>query len=403
MSRDKPIPQTDPLAGYRDQAAAIDAAVARVLHGGRYILGEEVAAFEREFAEVLGARHAVGVASGTDALVLGLKALGVGPGDGVATVSHTAVATVAAIELTGATPILVDVDPTSFTMCVADLEAMLDRPPLPVKAVIPVHLYGHPADLPRILALASRHGAAVLEDAAQAHGAELDGRRVGNWGALAAFSFYPTKNLGAFGDAGAVVANDDDLAARIRSLREYGWRERYVSDVAGANSRLDELQAAILRVKLARLEADNGRRRAIAQAYAEGLAGLPLILPGEGPTARHVYHQYVVRTPGRDPVRAGLAERGIGSAVHYPLPVHLQPAYRGRLPTGPARLAVTEAIAPEILSLPIYPQLRLTAVAQVTDALRTILGGEPTSPQRRGVLVDEPEGAIDRALDLRKG
>ena len=369
-----PIPQTDPRASYLVARSEIDAAVRKVLDGGWYILGDEVAAFEREFADFIGAAHGIGVASGTDALVLGLKALGVGPGDGVITVSHTAVATVAAIEIAGATPILVDVDPQTFTMDPEDLKAVLERPPAPVKAVIPVHLYGCPAAIEAICALAERHGAAVLEDVSQAHGAAVGARRLGRFGALGAFSLYPTKNLGAFGDGGVIVTESEAIAERLRALREYGWRRRYISDTAGFNSRLDELQAAILRVKLTRLEADNARRRAIAAMYDKGLADLPLTRPTQTPGAVHVYHQYVVRLAGRDRLKTALAERGIGSNIHYPLPVHLQPAYQGRVAMGPARLWQTEGLTGEILSLPMYPQLEDAMAARVIDAVREALG-----------------------------
>jgi dTDP-4-amino-4,6-dideoxygalactose transaminase len=368
------IPQTDPRAGYLEQQAEIDAAVARVLAGGAYILGPEVEAFEAEFAAYLGVGHAVGLASGTDALVLGLKALGIGAGDGVVTVSHTAVATVAAIELCGAIPILLDVDPASFTMDprgFEELETVLDGS-VPIKAVVPVHLYGQPAAMYEIAAWAGAYGAVVLEDACQAHGAALHGQKVGGWGAMAAFSFYPTKNLGALGDGGALVTNDAALAERARELRQYGWRRRYISETAGLNSRLDELQAAILRVKLTRLEAHNARRLAIAARYREGLAGLPLVLPAEREDAVHVWHQFVVRVKGRDRVRDALAERGIGTGIHYPEPVHLQPAYRGRL-WRPWGLAATEALAGEILSLPIYPQMTDEAVGRVIAATREAL------------------------------
>lgn len=367
------VPQTDPRAGYLEQRAEIDAAIARALASGVYILGPEVEAFEAEFADFLGAGHAVGLASGTDALVLGLKALGVGPGDGVVTVSHTAVASVAAIELVGAVPILVDVEPETFTMDPSDLEAVLQGPPVPIKAVVPVHLYGQPAAMGEICELAAGHGAAVLEDACQAHGAALGGRRAGRFGALAAFSFYPTKNLGALGDGGALVTHDPDLAETVRSLRQYGWGRRYVSEIAGMNSRLDELQAAILRARLIRLDAQNGRRREIAERYRQGLAGLALILPVERPGAVHVWHQFVVRLEDRERVREALAERGIGTGVHYPQPVHRQPAYAGRLATGPARLAATEALAGRILSLPIYPQMKADAVDRVVEALCAVI------------------------------
>lgn len=367
---DSPIPQTDPKAAYLAQRREIDAALARVLQGGRYILGDEVAGFERAFAGYIGARHALGVANGTDALVLALRALAIGAADFVVTVPHTAVATVAAIELAGAKPLLIDIDPATYTMDVAELARVLAAPPGRIAAIIPVHLYGQAADLDAIVPLARRHGVPVLEDCAQCHGAALAGRRLGSIGDIAAFSFYPTKNLGALGDGGAVVTSDDALAERIRALREYGWRERYVSDIAGMNSRLDELQAAILAVKLAALDADNARRGAIADAYDAGLADLPLERPMRRRGASHAFHQYVVRSPQRDRLREALAQRGIGSNIHYPVPVHLQPAYRGRVGMGPSGLRESERAAREVLSLPIYPQLADAAVMRVVAALR---------------------------------
>jgi dTDP-4-amino-4,6-dideoxygalactose transaminase len=370
------IPQADLKASYLAQKSEIDAAVARVLAGGWYILGEEVAAFEREFAGFLGTGHAVGVGNGTDALVLALKACGIGPGDTVATVSHTAVATAAAIEMVGAAPLLLDIDKATFTLDAAELARVLETPHAGagrIRAVIPVHLYGQPADLAAITPLVRRHGAALIEDCAQCHGAAFDGRRVGTFGDVATFSFYPTKNLGAFGDGGLVATGDAAIAERLRMLRQYGWRERYVSDIAGINSRLDELQAAILRVKLRRLDEDNARRRAIAAAYDAGLAGTGLVLPERAPRATHVFHQYVVRTRDRERLRERLKAAGIGTNVHYPVPVHLQPAYRGRVPLGPSGLAETERAAQEVLSLPIYPQLADAAVARVIAALRASL------------------------------
>jgi dTDP-4-amino-4,6-dideoxygalactose transaminase len=366
----EPIPQADPKAAYLAERAALDAAMARVAAAGRYILGEEVATFEREFADYIGARHAVGVASGTDALALALRAIGVGPEDYVATVAHTAVATVAAIELAGARPLLVDIDPDTCTLDPAALGRALAAPPGRVVAVIPVHLYGQSADLDAILALARRHGARVIEDCAQCHGARLEGRRAGSIGDLGAFSFYPTKNLGALGDGGMVVTAEDALAERLRALREYGWRRRYVSDIPGVNSRLDELQAALLRVKLRLLDRDNGRRAAIADAYDRGLAGLTLTLPARRARASHVFHQYVVRSSKRDALRAALEARGVGTNIHYPVPVHRQPAYAGRLAVAPAGLAESERAAREVLSLPIYPQLGDAVVARVIAALR---------------------------------
>jgi dTDP-4-amino-4,6-dideoxygalactose transaminase len=367
---DAPIPQTDPKAAYLAQRRDIDAALARVLEGGWYILGQEVAAFEREFAHFIGRRHGIGVANGTDALVLALKALGVGPDDYVVTVSHTAVATVAAIELAGAKPLLVDVDPATFTLDAAEFTRVLAAPPGRIAAVVPVHLYGQAADVDAILGLARKHGVKVLEDCAQCHGARWRGGRLGSLGDIAAFSLYPTKNLGALGDGGIVVTDDEALAASVRALREYGWRERYVSDTTGMNSRLDELQAAPLRVKLGALDADNARRQAIAAAYDAGLQGPDLALPLRRAEATHVYHQYVVRSPRRDALRAALKARGIGTNVHYPVPVHLQPAYRGRIAEGPSGLAESERAAREVLSLPMYPQLGDAEVDRVIAAVR---------------------------------
>jgi len=364
------VPQTDPRAAYLALRPAIDAAMARVALGGRYILGEEVAGFERDFAAYIGVRHGIGVASGTDALVLALRAIGVGADDYVATVAHTAVATVAAIELAGARPLLVDIDPLTYTLDPAALARTLAAPPGRIAAIIPVHLYGQPADLDAILPLARRYDARVIEDCAQCHGASLGGRRAGAIGNLAAFSFYPTKNLGALGDGGMVVTGDDALALRVRELREYGWRERYVSAIPGLNSRLDELQAAVLRIKLGTLDRDNARRVAIAGAYDRGLASLPLTLPARRPAATHVFHQYVVRSPARDALRAALGACGIGTNIHYPVPIHRQPAYAGRLAIAPSGLVETERAAAEVLSLPIYPQLVDAAVARVIAAVR---------------------------------
>lgn len=368
------VPQTDPRAGYLAARAAIDAAIARVLEGGSYILGPEVERFERDFAAFIGRRHAVGVASGTDALVLALKALEPAPGDYVITVSHTAVATVAAIELAGARPLLVDIDAATMTLDAACLARALAAPPGRVAAIVPVHLYGQAADLDAILALARRHGVRVVEDCAQCHGARLGGERLGGFGDLAAFSFYPTKNLGAFGDGGMVVTEDDALAARIGALRQYGWRERYVSETTGMNLRLDALQAAILGVKLRRLDADNAAREAIAALYDAGLAATDLALPARRTGATHVFHQYVVRHARRGALREKLRQRGIGTGIHYPVPVHLQPAYAGRIAIGPDGLAESERAAFEVLSLPIYPQLGETAARHVIAALEDALG-----------------------------
>ena len=360
--------QCDPKANYLAHKAEIDAAISGVLDGGWYILGREVEAFEKEFTASLGLTHAVGVANGTDAIQLALRACGVGPGDGVITVSHTAVATVAAVELVGALPILVDIDPATYTIDCDALEHALRREwGIPLKAVIAVHLYGQPADMPRICQIAQRHGIIVIEDCAQAHGASLLGRPIGTWGQAATFSFYPTKNLGALGDGGAVVTNDARLAERMRVLREYGWRDRYVSDEPGMNSRLDEMQAAILRVKLRYLGCENERRIQIASTYHSALNDTGLTLPVCMPDAVHVYHQYVVRSTERLALRNRLGEEGVGTLIHYPVPVHLQPAYRGRV----RHLVMdrTEEAARQVLSLPMYPELNLDQVYTVAQTI----------------------------------
>jgi dTDP-4-amino-4,6-dideoxygalactose transaminase len=353
----------NPRAQYEAHRAAIDEAIRRVLESGRYVLGEEVAAFEREFASYIGVSHAVGVGSGTEALHLALAACEIGRGDEVITVAHTAVATAAAIELAGATPVFVDIEPDYFTLDPERLEAAITPK---TKAIIPVHLYGQPADLAAVISIAQRHGLRVIEDCAQAHGATYRERKVGAWGDIACFSFYPTKNLGAIGDGGAITTNDAKLAEKVRYLREYGWVERNVSAVCGWNSRLDELQAAILRVKLRFLDADNERRRAIADLYDKLLVDSDLIVPKRREDATHVFHLYVVRSNAREDLLSRLRGVGVDAAIHYPVPVHLQPAYRGRLCAN--NLTNTERIATEILSLPIYPELADADVERIAAA-----------------------------------
>lgn len=355
----------------RPQYAAIreeiDAAVRRVLERGWFILGPEVEAFEAEFAAYCGARYAVGVGSGTEALHLALWACGVGPGDEVVTVAHTAVPTINAISLTGARPVFVDVDPVTYTMDPAAAAAAITPR---TRALLPVHLYGHPADMAPLQALAQRHGLWLIEDAAQAHGAEYRGTRVGRLGHLAAFSFYPTKNLGAYGDGGMVVTDDAALAERLRLLRNYGQTDRYHHQVEGLNSRLDELQAAVLRVKLRHLEAWTAARRERAARYAAGLPGVRT--PTEAPGARHVYHLYPVHVPQRAQVQERLAAAGIGTLVHYPIPAHLQPAY-AHLGVPRGALPVTERLADEELSLPMYAELPLEQVDYVAATLARVL------------------------------
>jgi dTDP-4-amino-4,6-dideoxygalactose transaminase len=369
------VPQANPGAGYRTLQTGIDAAVARVLQSGWYVLGQEVRSFEAEFAAWLGCTAAIGCGNGTDALALALLALGVGPGMSVVTVSHTAVATVAAIEMVGATPVLVDIEPEYYGMDPVELAAVLDHPPAglpPIRAVIPVHLYGQPVALDPIIAACRRHGVPVVEDCAQAHGATIGERKVGTFTEVATFSFYPTKNLGAIGDGGMVSTQDAELGASIAALRQYGWRTHYISDAIGVNSRLDELQAAILRVKLQHLDAQNARRRTIAAAYDAALRETSLAPPARRSGVGHVFHLYVLRVPDRSSVQAHLRAAGIGTGIHYPVPVHLQPAYRDRIVTGPSGCRASEIAAGQVLSLPIYPELSDRQVAQVCEALRRV-------------------------------
>jgi dTDP-4-amino-4,6-dideoxygalactose transaminase len=363
----------NPRAQYLAHKTEIDAALQAVLERGWYIRGDEGRAFEAEFAAYHGSAGAVGVASGTDALHLALVACGIGAGDEVITVSHTAVATVAAIEQAGASPVLADIDPDFYTLAPAAFEAAITPR---TKAVIPVHLYGQPADLAPIVRIAHEHGVRVIEDCAQAHGARYRGRPVGTWGDLACFSFYPTKNLGALGDGGLVLTADPAMTERVRLLSEYGWAERFVSHVTGWNSRLDELQAAVLRVKLRHLDADNTARACLADAYDVALRAEHLGAPKRRPDATHVFHLYVVRSADRDALQGFLRARGVAALVHYPVPVHLQPAYRGRL-RGSDHLPETEQAAREVLSLPIYPELAREDLDAVVAAIRAFRGGRP--------------------------
>jgi dTDP-4-amino-4,6-dideoxygalactose transaminase len=363
------VPQANPGAGYRALKGEIDAAIARTLDSGWYVLGQEGRAFETEFAAWLSVGTAVGCGNGTDAIALALRGLGIGAGSTVVTVSHTAVATVAAIETTGATPLLLDIEPDHYTMDPAELALLLSSPPPglpPIRAVVPVHLYGQVADIEVIDTVCRRHGVALIEDCAQAHGAKRNGRMAGTFGHAATFSFYPTKNLGGLGDGGAVLARDPDVAARIAALRQYGWTRHYISDAVGVNSRLDEVQAAILRVKLAHLDAANARRREIARAYD---AVLGPRAPRRRKGSEHVYHLYVVRVADRDAVQARLRERGIGTGVHYPVPVHRQPAYEGRVALGPAGCVETEWASAQVMSLPLYPEMTEEQVGLVCGAL----------------------------------
>lgn len=333
----------------------IGPAIQRVLSRAWYILGPEVEAFETAFARYHGVAHAVGVANGTDALELALRAAGIGPGDEVITVGHTAVATVCAIERAGATPVLVDIDSRTYTMDPAAVRAAITSR---TRALVPVHLYGHPANLVELRELADRHHLFLLEDCAQAHGARLGDRLVGTMGHAGAFSFYPTKNLGAYGDGGAIITHDHQLAERLRRLRQYGQTQRYHHPDRGVNSRLDEMQAAILSVNLVHLDAHNEERRRLAGCYHRQLQGV--VLPDAYPVplpVHHVYHLYVIRHPERDRLQNDLKAHGIGTLIHYPIPIHLQPAYQD-LGYQPGSLPVTERVGREILSLPLYVGLR---------------------------------------------
>jgi dTDP-4-amino-4,6-dideoxygalactose transaminase len=366
------VPFVDFGAHVRGLRGEFDAALARVLDSGFFILGPEGAAFESELAGALGARDAVAVANGTDALHLSLRALGVGPGDEVVTTSISAAFSALAIVQAGARPVFVDVEAGTLNL---DPERVRSALTPRTKALVPVHLYGHPADMAPLLALADEHGLAVLEDACQAHGALYQGRPVGTLRGeqgVGALSFYPTKNLGALGDGGAVLVNDPALASRLRQLRNGGQTNRYRHETFGVNSRLDELQAALLRVGLAHLEQWTERRRAIAAFYRRELAGTGLGLPEEQPYARAVYHLFVVRHPRRDALAAALAECGVGTLIHYPIPLHLQPAFAG-LGGRPGDLPAAERATSEILSLPLYPELRDEQAAAVVRALRDVL------------------------------
>lgn len=371
------LPVSDVGFVVRRYRSEIDSAVKRVLDSGWFVLGPEVEAFEAAFARAAGTGHAVAVASGTDAVELALRAVGVGRDDLVITVSHTATATATAVRRAGAVPCFVDVEADRFTMDAGALDRILSDPPpsfegRQVKAVLPVHIYGTPADMEAIGEVASAHGVPVVEDAAQAHGASIGGRPVGSHGAAAAFSFYPTKNLGALGDAGMVVTDSEEVASSVRLFRQYGWVSRFVSAQTGANSRMDELQAAILSALLPHLGAANDHRRQVASVYDEALDGAGVVRPlspSDAVGVIPVYHQYVVRVPDgcRDRIQELLSEEGIGTAVHYPVPVHLQPTFRD-CPAGD--LASTDKVSGQILSLPIGEHVTESDARRVASSVR---------------------------------
>lgn len=369
------VPMADLRAQYLGMKAEIDRAVLEVLESAQFILGDRVARLETRIASYCGAKHAVGVASGTDALLLPLVAMGIGPGDEVITSPFTFVATVEVICLAGATPVFADIQPDTFTLDPASVASKITPR---TRAIIPVHLYGQLASMTELRALAERYGLKIVEDAAQAIGAAQQGVRAGAWGDAAGFSFFPTKNLGAAGDGGMVTTDDEELAAKMRELRFHGSGGTYYYRSIGYNSRLDALQAAILDAKMNALEAWNDARRANAAYYREALAGLPLVLPVEVEGNHHIYHQFTVRVPkgevDREALRGHLQARGVGNAVYYPLPIHLQDAYL-RWSEGPGSLPESERAAEEVLSLPVYPEMTAEQRAYVADSVRSFFTG----------------------------
>lgn len=360
------IPLVDLKAQYAGIRPEIDSAIQRVLDNTSFILGKEVASFERAFSEFVGAKGAVGTGSGTSALQLALLACGVGPGDEVVTTAHTFMATSEAISQTGARPVFVDIDPRTYNLDPNQVESAITSR---TRAIMPVHLYGQPADLDPLLDIAGSRDLWLIEDAAQAHAAEYKGRRCGSIGHLACFSFYPGKNLGAYGDAGAVTSNDEALLAKVRKLHDHGRTTKYEHDEIGWGERMDALQAAVLGVKLPHLEGWTQARRSHARRYSELLAGCDVVTPYESPDARHVYHLYVVRSSRRDDLLEHLKNNGVDAGIHYPVPLHRQPAYL-KQGYSDVHLPVSEKAASEVISLPMYPELTEDQISRVTDAVR---------------------------------
>ncbi len=365
MAVKKTIRSVDLYSDYLELRADIDRAISRVLTSGWFVLGNEVAKFEQAFSDYVGVKHAIGVNSGSDALFLALKALGIGSMDEVITVSLTMVSTSDAIVRCGARPVFVDIAPDTYCIDVEKIEEKITER---TKAILPVHLYGHPADLDPIMQLAEQYELSLVEDACQAHGAEYKGKKIGSFGDMGCFSFYPTKNLGSYGDGGIVVTNDGDLAKNVEMLRNYGQSQRYHHDVIGINSRLDELQAAILRVKLRRLDEWNNMRRELAKYYTELLEQTDIKLPVEKGYAKHVYHQFVVQFSRRDELQRYLERNVVETQIHYPIPIHKQKAYE--CVGNSADLPVTETACAEILSLPLYPSLTFDQVSRVGRLIR---------------------------------
>jgi dTDP-4-amino-4,6-dideoxygalactose transaminase len=352
-----------------------------VFEKGRFILGEEVSSFEEEFARYCGVRYGVGVGSGTDALLLALKAAGIGEGDEVLTVSHSFIATALAISLSGATPVFIDIDPEPCTMDPNSLEDFLNKRKRKgrgrgrVRAILPVHLYGHPAEMDAIMQIAGRYHLMVIEDACQAHGAEYREKKVGSIGVMGCFSFYPTKNLGAYGDGGMVVTNDKKYYERLRLLRCYGEKKKYEHILKGWNNRLDEIQAAMLRIKLKYLDQWNGERRKRALAYKRMLQNTKVVCPSEKEQIRHVYHLFVIRTKRRNSLQAFLKQKGIETLIHYPVPIHLQKAYR-ELGYRRGDLPITERCSQEVISLPFFPEITEPEIEEVTTQVKNFFEKE---------------------------
>ncbi|MBX7250411.1 MAG: DegT/DnrJ/EryC1/StrS family aminotransferase [Candidatus Promineofilum sp.] len=378
------IPFVDLQTQYQSLKEELDMAVLAVMKRGDFVLGGAVAEFERAFADYCGVRHVIGVDSGYSALEMIVRAYGIGPGDEVITVANTFIATTLAISNAGATPVLVDIDPETYNIDPTKIEAAITPR---TRAIMPVHLYGQPVDMDPILAIARKRGLYVFEDAAQAAGARYKGRMIGGLADAAGFSFYPGKNLGAYGDGGAVATNSDEIAEKVRLLRNIGQKVKYYHEVKGFNHRLDTMQAAVLKVKLPHLNDWNASRRRAAATYNDLLRDLPMVTPWTAPYAEHIFHLYVVRVHNREALMEYLKSKGIASGLHYPIPIHVQPAYT-ELGYKAGDFPITEAYAETILSLPIYPELDDDKVAYVVDAIRDFFQSHPDEMLAQGVAAD---------------
>ena len=356
----------NPQAQYQSYKSEIDEAVSKVLNSNQFVLGEFVENFENSFSKSMSQKHAIGVANGTDALEIALRALNIKEGDEVITVSHTAVATVSAIHLTGATPVLIDIDEHTYTMDPNFLEDAITQN---TKAIICVHIYGHACNIDEIMMISNKHNIPLIEDVSQAHLASFEGKTVGSFGLISCYSCYPTKNLGAIGDAGMISTNDPELAKKIRMIREYGWTERYISEIPGRNSRLDEIQAAILNIKLKYLDSDNQKRIIIANEYIKNLSDLDLDMPVVKDGCKHVFHLFVIKSKERDKLISFLNKKNIFPGIHYPFPIHVQKGYKDIIKL-PKKLNITERISNLVLSLPIYPELSNENHEHICNSIR---------------------------------